>query len=151
VTPIFLGTVNAAGQLQVTEAPQYSRHLERLKGRGELEVIVRVRPARATWNQHKFYRGVVLPLIAWRTGFTEREAHIWMKAMFMPMRFHAPERLGSTAQLNRRQFAAYLEFVLMFAEGWLEIDFPPAERVLEAREEPALVSKPRRRAKGAAA
>lgn len=143
MTPIFLGTVDSAGHLQVVEASQYDRWLKRLKGR-DLEVIVRERPVRRTLNQNAYYH-VIVKMIADETGDHSKSVHHDLKERFLPL------GVTSTAGLTRRQFAAYLEYVIWFAERWLEMVIPPADRVLEAREEPVLVSQPRRRAKGAAA
>jgi hypothetical protein len=144
VTPVFVADVRR-GQLLLPDQAFFDRWLRRLEGK-VVEVVVRERPERRTLKQNAYYHAVC-NMIADEIGDTPKDVHRDLKARFLPM------GITSTRKLTKRQFAAYLEYVIWFAEHWLNMVIPPPNRVLEAIEgsvQPELVSAPRRAKRAAA-
>ncbi len=119
--PVFAGRVKR-GKLEM--GPDYEQWLRSL-GDKTVEVIVQEPYQRRSLDANAYYH-FIIRLISNRTGYTEREAADWMKALFLPV------GVDSTRYLSRRQFRDYLEMVIYFADGWLECKIPPARRVAVA-------------------
>jgi len=140
VTPVFVVDISRTGAIVMPDQDRYDRWKMRLAGK-TCELVLRERPVKRSLNQNAYYH-VVVNLIADEIGDNPRDVHRDLKARFLPM------GITSTAKLTRRQFGAYVEYVIWFAESWLEMVIPPPDRVLEAIEgtvQPELVSAPRRK------
>ena len=140
MTPVFVVDISRTGAIVMPDQDRYDRWKMRLAGK-TCELVLRERPVKRSLNQNAYYH-VVVNLIADEIGDNPRDVHRDLKARFLPM------GITSTAKLTRRQFGAYVEYVIWFAESWLEMVIPPPDRVLEAIEgtvQPELVSAPRRK------
>lgn len=121
--PVFAGRINSSGELEIGN-PDYRQWLRSMKDR-TVEVIVQEPYRRRTLSANSYYH-LIVRLIHESTGDTEAEVHDDLKKKYLPV------GVTSTAKLSRRQFAEYLEQVILFAEGWLKCKIPDARRVAVA-------------------
>jgi len=79
----------------------------------------------ATHEQHKWYRGVVLPILAEHWGWAVKsELHRALKVEHIPPSLWIDGEPPSSAALDVEQFSAFLQSVLYHA-GEEQIEIPP--------------------------
>ena len=87
-------------------------------------------------NQNRFYRGIVIPLIADHTGYAQDEVHEILKFAFLIQYKKVGNKelsyVGSTADLNTVQFEEYIVKIREWAWNTLQVQIPnPNEPPLE--------------------
>ena len=88
---------------------------------GKLELILRRPFQQRSLNQNKYYRGVVLPLIAEKTGDTPAAEHEHIKEQLLGGNC-------STADLSKKEFEVFKDQIIAWAAQW-DIIIPDPERV----------------------
>lgn len=82
----------------------------------ECAVTVQKNKKHRSSNQNRYYHGVVVKLVSEVTGYTLYEAHNALKMLFLRKhRDGMPETIGSTKDLNTKEFEEYLENVRHWA------------------------------------
>ena len=94
-----------------------------------VEVIVRKKRKRRSNNQNAYYWGVVLPLIADRTGYTIDESHDAMRILFLAKRGSKVATVKSTRSLNTAEMEDYLSKIKTFASAVLSCYIPDPNEV----------------------
>jgi len=69
ITPVFNGTVTE-GKLNLIDREKFIIHISTLEGKS-IEVIVRRKYSKKTDKENKYFRGVVVPIIAKHCGYTD--------------------------------------------------------------------------------
>ena len=77
-------------------------------------------------QQNAYWWGVVIPLIAEASGFTDDEAHDALKAKFLGQDDLTTglRKIGSTAKLDTRQFTELIDQVRQWAQDFLTVYIP---------------------------
>jgi hypothetical protein len=111
MTPIFQGTVNPEGQLQLKEPYAFKGHLRSLAGK-PIEVVVRVKRNRRSLEANAFYWGVVVPLLGEEFGYDKQDMHDVLAMHFLriencpvtgaPRRKHTPD-------CDTKEFSEYVD------------------------------------------
>lgn len=114
MTRILRGRV-IKGRVNWDDQKELSDHLETLEGQ-RIEVVIREAPVRPTVGQHRYYRGVCLPVIAEHIGCSLGEAHRALKRELLPVNVEANSpSTRSTASISRHEFGEYLEQIVILA------------------------------------
>lgn len=96
--------------------PQAAQELVKSLEGCRVEVIIRKAFRKASASQHRYYRGVVLPVIGEHIGCAPAEAHRALKRELLPVN---PEALNpkvrSTAHLSKQEFGEYLNQICVLA------------------------------------
>jgi len=129
-----LGRVDERGVLRFRDVGAFQAALKRQSGREIYVTVTRAGAEKPTQDQHGYYRGVVLPLLADEWGWADQaELHFRLKERHIPPELWVPRYLGreapmreppSSADLTVEQFSAFLQAVIDHAteEG---ISVPP--------------------------
>jgi hypothetical protein len=106
-SPIFTAIVKG-GMILVDRRDEFKALKDSFEGR-KVEVILRPRRRACTWRTHKYYRGVVLPVISAGLGDTELETHPTLKSLIIPVNVEAVTlKPRSTADLCQAEFNEYI-------------------------------------------
>lgn len=121
------------------QAWRFARHIATLKGVHRVE-LTKVRDQRSL-AQNSYYRGVVCPYVAkglrdaWGEDIDSAGAHEFLKAHFLKVPVSNKRtgevmgyRVRSTTELDKAEFAAYLDEVFVFAVEQLRVEIPQASR-----------------------
>ena len=89
--------------------------------------------------QNKYYWGVVLPIISLETGYTVDETHEVLKQMFLQKEIvnrktgQVNRVTDSTAMQDTKQFAEYIDKIVMWAMTELDCYIPdPAKTTIQS-------------------
>jgi len=94
-------------------------------------VVRRVRAQRSS-QANRYYRGVVIPMIADYCGYEHDQMHEAIAMMFLPVHSEvpgAPVTRRSTADLTSAEFADYVDTVRRWAAVELGVNIPDPGRV----------------------
>lgn len=113
------------GKLRLDNKDAFTSWMQTLEGRRVELVIQRERHVRSD-NQNRYYRGVVLQLIADHTGHTTDEVHEAMRLQFLlrPSDRGLPTTVASTTDLTTAEFSQYVENVKRWAATDLGVYCP---------------------------
>jgi hypothetical protein len=134
LTPRFRGRVDQDGRLELepVEADKRRRWLLTLQGK-RVEVLVRPWRSKRSNEQNRYYRGVVIALIAEHLGYTNEEAHQAVAWHFLrkPDEAGKPPTRRSTTELDTQEMERYHEQVRTWAATDLGLYIPlPNEAVM---------------------
>ena len=109
----------------VAQKVQLYEILKTLKG----EFNVSIKRKQRTYQQLKYYWGVVIPYIAKEMGESNLQAvHYWLKSKYCVELFHLQGkdhfRVKETAELTTTEFSEYVEACRQFAAEELNINIP---------------------------
>ena len=103
---VFSGTSDGDGKLHLNSV-EHARMRELLtRMRGRIEIVIRRRVCDRSYDQNRYYWGVVLKLISDHTGHTPQELHEQFKTRF---------GVSSTAELSTKAFTEYIERICALA------------------------------------
>lgn len=135
--PIFFGKVEN-GKLTLDKPINFLSYLCSLKGNVQITVGKRRKPISTL--EHRYYRGLIVPLVAKEIGEDNDTVHELMKAKFLK-RIIWKEILGeqvkfefipSTATLSTIEAEKYFEECRMWAAKFLKINVPlPGEILID--------------------
>jgi len=127
LAPIFRGNIEN-GKLILRDKELFSKYLCSL--RGEVEVICRKWRKRRTNRQNSYYWSCVIPLLCEYTGYSDEELHEALKIKFLSKRERDDlPTVRSTATLSTKEFANYIEKIVLWAGQELGVMIPPPEQV----------------------
>jgi len=124
---IFSGIVSGGKPLlSPKETHQLNAFLRTKEGKTVWFFIDDKRPPR-TLSQNAYYFGVVLEYISNETGDDVESVHVDMKEMFCKRFFdeNGIELERSTTRLTTKEFAAYVDRIVVFAATDLNVTIPP--------------------------
>ena len=119
------------GKLKI---PNVARWMETMRQLPDGPVVLSLRRARATRSleANAYYWGVVIKAISEHTGYTPDETHQALKMLFLPKHLAYADGNGevvkdlviggSTAQLSRGEFNAYVQSIRAWALQTLDVD-----------------------------
>lgn len=91
-------------------------------------VVERLYPHRSS-QQNRYYRGVVLAILAEETGHTPEELHLAFRSMFLSDQEGSLRLPRSTAVLTTEEFSAYVEKIRNYASFDLATYIPAPNEV----------------------
>jgi hypothetical protein len=122
--PVFNGVVSADGsrlELDGIEAPMRRRYLRGLAGK-RIGLVIREKRSQRSQSQNAWLWGVALPLLAEHLGYDDHEHETLHYAMLGEcFGYTYDARTGHTvlaktsSQLNTKEFAAYMEWLVRWA------------------------------------
>ena len=115
----FAGCVAANGTLVVTDVSALQHHLLSLVGE---DVVVQVYKAseHRSLSQHRYYRGVVVRLLAEHCGYDDEQMHAALKEHF---------GLEATSTLSREEMSVFIDRVRAWANSDLGVMIPDPDSV----------------------
>lgn len=121
------------GNLIVKDSYRFRKYMATM-GNIPLEIVVTKQRDQRSGNQNRYYRSVIVGMIAEETEHDEEEIHEILKRKFLTEKIEiAPnvfeERTGSTTELNTIQFEAYAQKCREWAQKFLGIKIPMPDRV----------------------
>lgn len=125
----FAASVSDAGRLQFTERERkmLDTFLRTVKNQPVSVTVKRERATRSS-QANRYYWGVVVPLIAEHLGYQKDELHEALKQKFLRLDAEPDEhglvRVKSTATLNTKEFADYVENVATWAGAEFGLNIP---------------------------
>lgn len=147
MTKVFRGKIDWSGHVVWGDPQAIAKHTHKLRGR-RVMITVEEYPSH---DQHKFYRGVLLPAMADGLGYKNlSEAHRTLvldrihkqlKRELIPVdptSMSKKRKYRSTSNLTKKEFSVFIEGVYGLAAE-LEIVLP----LVEPEEKETLVSRPR--------
>ena len=140
MSPIFEAIIKK-GKVIFNNVDLFNGFLISLEGK-EVEVIVRRRKKSRSMPQNAYYWAVVVKLVSETTGFTDEEAHIALKMMFLQDRTRKIPTLRSTTELSTTEMEFYLENVRHWASTELSCFIPLPNEVDLGTPEPVEHLKP---------
>ncbi len=127
--PKFKATIRD-GVLEINpiHREKYDRYIANLEGKNLRVAITRDRKGRST-AQNRYYRGVIVTIVAEEMGLFPEEAHEHLKDLFLKVPHRAPngkvyQIVRSTSDLNTMQFEDYLAKCRMWASQELNSFIP---------------------------
>lgn len=103
---VFAGASDGDGKFHMNSV-EHARMRELLtRLRGPIEIVIRRRVSDRSYDQNRYYWGVVLKLIADHTGHTAQELHEQFKRRF---------GVSSTTELSTQAFNEYIERICALA------------------------------------
>lgn len=112
--PKFTGIIKQ-GKPMLANMTKYRAYLAGFKEDAEIELILRKRTKKRTNPQNRYYWGIVVPMLAENFGYTKDEMHEALKWLFLRKPDADPPTVGSTAKLQTKEFAAYIEQIQTWA------------------------------------
>ena len=113
--PAFAAKVDADGRLVLDDHKAFTRYLTAAFGEAHVLVTVRRSPKLRSANQHRYYHGIIVKLVADHLGYTPAETHTLVKTVF---------QIESTAKLESAAFEKFLEDIRIWAQTELELRLP---------------------------
>lgn len=109
----------------------YQSLMRRWAGK-EIILTIEEKKNRRSLRQNAYYWGVVIPLIAEYTGYSENDIHDLLKTMFLKkyIVLNGKEKtiIRSTSELTTAEFAEYLKKIVQWAWDKLQIVIPEPEK-----------------------
>jgi len=123
-TPVFVGQIEK-GKLLLDTPARYLVHLSTLEGR-RVEIIVRKQRSQRSLAQNNAYWGLVVEMLAAKTGYGKETMHLALKEKFAS---RIDEKTGlviveSTAEMDTKRFSQYYEDIQKWAWEFLELKIP---------------------------
>ena len=129
--PIWRGSI-IQGELRVENNSEFLCYLSTLEEKN-VEVIVRIPKSIRSYNQNRYYWGVVVNLLSEETGYSKDDMHEVLRGMFLSsiINFKGKEipMVKSTAELNTKEFEDYLSQIRMWASKDLSVYVPDPNEV----------------------
>lgn len=128
MTNRFVGTVSADGRLELANRAGFRALLKHLAGKAVVLTLGQ-RTKRRSDNQHRYYFGVVVTIIAEELGYTKEELHEALKWKFLrleaePEKGRSLETVRSTTVLSTGEFERYLDDIRIWAATELGVVVP---------------------------
>ncbi len=118
----FYGNIRPEG-LIFEKRPMFDAHVRKLKGRVAITVEQYV-PKRSN-PQNSYWHGVIVKLLADELGYTHDEMHAALKMEFLKVRREGkPDTVGSTTELNTKDFNELKEHVQVWAKSEFDVYIP---------------------------
>ena len=95
------------GALVLPRSHSFADYLRTIEG--PVDLIVRQQHTKRSLEANRYYWGIVLVVFSEHCGYEPEELHEVLKHRFLSIQG------GSTANLDRRQFSAYIERVIRLA------------------------------------
>ena len=139
LTPIFDGTIDAAGKLALDKRDKFLAYLHSLAGKRVQVIVEKLKRTRSN-NQNRYYWGVVVKLIAQHTGHDSEQIHELLKQMFSPKwqmvvivedKMREVSTPTSTTRLDTLAFEEYLDRCRLWAQDFLGVTIPLPGEVVE--------------------
>jgi len=106
-TPVFCGVIQG-GKLHLERREDFDAHAARLEGCAVDLRLSKHRNVRSI-SQNAYYWAVVIPLLAEHCGYEDEEMHAALKWRFLQKHEGPLPTVKSTAGLDTRDFAEYIE------------------------------------------
>lgn len=121
MNPVFHGHISEEGKFGLLESEREQRqaYFKTLAGKN-VEIIVRRERAQRTERQHRYYFGVVVPLIAEHCGYEKDEMHDLLAMRFLRMEddpITGSPRRKHTPDTDTKEFSDYLDSCIRFGAG----------------------------------
>lgn len=111
-------------KLRLDDEASFRRHYSQFAGQKVELTIQPYQPVRSD-AQHRYWHGVVVPLLAEFCGYTTDEMHEALKQRFLSEEdANGLTRVRSTRELSRKEFVEFVETVCQFAAE-LGLVIPP--------------------------
>ena len=133
LSPVFLGSVDAAGVLHVEDKRAWNQHAKKYAGR-KVELVLRLRTSQRSDRQNRWTWGIAYPLLGEHWGYerSEHEAmHYGLLAQCFGTKIHPRfgirvPRVTSSRRLNTKEFSEYMEWLVRYAavEEGIRIPLP---------------------------
>jgi hypothetical protein len=120
--PIFRGHCDDGVHLVLDRREAFKEYLKTFKGK-KFDLILRERTVERSDAANRYYRGVVVPMIAKEMGHPKNEedfVHDMLKKQF---------GITSTTKLTAIQFQEYITGIVQFAAEKLNLPIPDPESV----------------------
>lgn len=113
MNPVFTGIVTQ-GKLKLDAPARYLVHLAKLEGK-LVEVVVRRRRSQRSIQANAYYWGVVIEILANHFGYEADEMHEALKWQFLRRNEGGLATVRSTAKMDSKEFAEYVDRVVRWA------------------------------------
>jgi len=125
---IYFGKVNK-GVLVVKDKQVFFEELKRLEGK-EVEFTISVKTKKKTYNQLKYYWGVIVAIIAKETGNAPDVVHQYLKRTYLSKIINILDdgrmvQLDSIIKITTKQMSDYLDMIIVGeAEKGIILPYP---------------------------
>ena len=130
IFPVFTGTVRHS-RLILDDKDGFDRLVSRQKNGARLALAVAPTFRPATWEQHKYYRGVVLPMIASEIGVSEERMHELL--LFRICGLVSPGEGAGTGLMSVEEMFEFTNAARYWAMDFLGLAIPEPEKAVHMR------------------
>ena len=128
--PLFFGKIEN-GNLKLDEADIFRGYILSFEGK-EIQLTIEKKSKNVTIPQMRYYRGVLVPMVAKEMGDTHEETHDFLTSMFLKdykeLNGKRYTIIRSTTELNTIEFTEFIENVKRFSAIELHLVLPDARK-----------------------
>jgi hypothetical protein len=132
IRPLFFGKIEK-GEIKIYDNDKFKQYVSTLEGKDIMLSVGRRRQIRSS-NQNRYYRGIVIEMLANKYGYENEEMHEFCKMKFLqPRTIEIIDKNGvvdsktiprTTTNLDTIQFEDYLEKIRRWASMRLDFYIP---------------------------
>jgi hypothetical protein len=116
--PIFYGKVEK-GRIALDNRERFAPYLKSFEGK-RIELVLREKRTTRSEDYNRYYWGIVVKMIADKTGFEPEESHEALKRRF---------KVQSTSKLKSKEFDEYVQGVIRWAAEFLDLPIPSPNQI----------------------